>query len=235
MLGYSQLVRQGLEKFEYVAERYRVEITARPNRDAFDNRHGKGNLEDELGAHAGIGDYIHLAPYAFKVFLDNVHAHAAARHFGHDVCRGESGLEDKLPYILVGNRVRVSGDESHRDRLFKYFFLVEAVAVVFYAYPDFRAFVFGVQVDYADFGFSRRHALLFFFHAVVYRISDYVHKRVGYLLDDVLVHLGILARYLEVDRLVEFAGQVAHQSGHFLEQSLEGDHPDHHGGFLDFP
>jgi hypothetical protein len=61
--------------------------------------------------------------------------------------------------------------------------------------------------------------------AVVHRVADEVHERVGDLLDDRLVQLGVGARDLEIDLLAEFPAHVAHDAPEPVARLADLHHP----------
>ena len=65
-------------------------------------------------------------------------------------------------------------------------------------------------------------------------ISNNMHQRIGNLIDDVAIHLRVLAENRKIDLFLEFARQISYQTLHFVKKSVKGNHTQLHGEFLDF-
>ena len=66
-------------------------------------------------------------------------------------------------------------------------------------------------------------------------VADHVHERLAELVDDGLVHTGVLAFEDQLHVLALLSGQVAHQTGKALEDVPDGEHPDVHDRLLELP
>ena len=69
---------------------------------------------------------------------------------------------------------------------------------------------------------------------MIQRVPDDVHQRIGNFVDDVAIHLRVLAENCKIDLFLEFARQIPYQTLHFVEESVKGDHAQLHGEFLNF-
>jgi len=81
---------------------------------------------------------------------------------------------------------------------------------------------------------TRQAALFGGLHAMVHRVAQQVHQRVGHRLDDVLVGLGLVAADVQLHLLAEATGQVAHHPGETLQHLGDGHHAHLHDGALQF-
>ncbi len=68
-----------------------------------------------------------------------------------------------------------------------------------------------------DLGLAGGEALFRALDAVVGRVADHVGQRIGKLLDDRLVDLGVLADGLEADLLAGLGGELADEARHAAE------------------
>src|SRR5260370_28961370 len=75
-------------------------------------------------------------------------------------------------------------------------------------------------------GFAARSGRL---GAMVDRVADHMHQRVGQLFDHIAVELGVFATQLEADLLALVSRQVAHEARHALEQDADWNHAHGHG------
>ena len=82
-------------------------------------------------------------------------------------------------------------------------------------------------------GLAGGDALLGRFEAVVDGVADHVGQRIGQLVDDGLVDLGVLALGDEADRLAGHVGDFAHDARHALEDRLHRLGADRHDAVLD--
>src|SRR5712672_1025322 len=119
-------------------------------------------------------------------------------------------MEEHLAEIAVGKPVgRFGRDEAALDGAVLYAFVIDAATVVFDFDVNVIAAVIGAQGNFAGFGFSGSAAVGRVFDAVRDGIANQMDKRVGDLLNDVVVQLGFAAGEVEFDLLAGGSGGVA--------------------------
>src|SRR5882757_9258906 len=97
-------------------------------------------------------------------------------------------MEEHLAEIAVGKPVgRFGRDEAALNGAVLHAFVIDATAVVFDFDVNMIAAMVGAQENFAGFGFSGGTALGSVFDAVRDGIANQMDKRVGNLLDDVVV------------------------------------------------
>ena len=153
----------------------------------------------------------HAAAQRGDVALDDVHADAAAGQVGDLVGGGEARLEDEAEDLAVGQRA-AGFDQAALDCLGQDLVALQAAAVVADLDDDAAGVVVGVQRDRALRGLAARDAHVRGLDAVVDRVAHQVRQRIGDLLDDRLVELGVLAVDDELDVLAELARHVVHDA-----------------------
>src|SRR6267154_6694908 len=120
-------------------------------------------------------------------------------------------MEEHLAEIAVGKPVgRFGRDEAALDGAVLYAFVIDAAAVVFDFDVNVIAAMVGAQGNFAGFRFSGGAALGGIFDAVRDGIANKMDKRVGDLLNDVVVQLGFTAGEIEFDLLAGGSGGVAY-------------------------
>ncbi len=67
---------------------------------------------------------------------------------------------------------------------------------------------------------------------MVHCVTHQMHQRIGNILDDVLIHLGMLAHHLKVNVLAQLPGDIEHNAVHLLEQIGQRHHPHGHDYIL---
>jgi hypothetical protein len=75
---------------------------------------------------------------------------------------------------------------------------------------------------------ARRDASLGVFEAVIGRIADHMHQRIGQPLDHRLVEFGLLAGRRQIDLLAQIARQVVNKAAEPPEQRADRHHADAH-------
>ncbi|MGA2494324.1 MAG: AAA family ATPase [Roseiarcus sp.] len=105
---------------------------------------------------------------------------------------------------------------------------VEAESVVADADEHFGAGVTRDQADIARRRLARRDAGLGVFEAVIGRVANHVHERIGQPLDHRLVEFGLLAGGRQVHLLAEIARQIMDKAAETPEQRADRHHADAH-------
>src|SRR6266403_5923798 len=119
-------------------------------------------------------------------------------------------MKEHFAEIAIGEAVgRFGRDEAALDSTVLYAFVIDAAAVVFDFDVNVIAAVIGAQGNFAGFRFSGGAALGSVFDAVRDGIAHEMDKRVGDLLNDVVVQLGFAASKIEFDLLARGSGGVA--------------------------
>ncbi len=108
------------------------------------------------------------------------------------------------------------GSEAERDGLGPDARDVETASVVGDLDDDVTALVTGGQADGATLVLAGSEALRRRLEPVVGRVADHVGERIANELEHLAVELGVGPVHLELDRLAEFGGQVAHDPRQLL-------------------
>ena len=120
-------------------------------------------------------------------------------------CVEKPGLENQL--VDVGERQRVvGGDQPAADGFCENLCGVEARAVVFDLDDDVAGLVKRAQAQPRVHRLARRGAHVARLDAVVDGVADHVHQRIGDVLDDLAIELGVLTGQHEIDRLCPTSG-----------------------------
>ncbi len=112
---------------------------------------------------------------------------------------------------------------------------VQAAAVVGDADDDIAAFMESRQLDGAVGRLADIDAFLRRLQAVVGAVADHVGQRIADQFQHLAVQLGAFALHDEVDLLVQFVGEVAHQARQLLPGGADGLHARLHDAVLQFP
>ena len=101
---------------------------------------------------------------------------------------------------------------------------VDPASVVFQRDQNAVALLLGRENQMAGRGFAEALANLGGLDAMIHRVADQVNQRLGDLLDDFLVELGLAAANLELDFLAEGARQVADRPRERVEHRRDRQH-----------
>ena len=146
---------------------------------------------------------------------------------------GEARREDELVDLGFRHLLEFGlADETVRDRLGLDPLGVETAAVVGDADQDVAAFVIGGEPDGALLGLAAGGALGRGLQAVIGGVAHHVRQRILDQVEHLAVELGVGAVHLQFDLLVQFAGEVAHDSRQLLPGIADRLHPRLHDAFL---
>ena len=136
--------------------------------------------------------------------LDDVHADAAAGDVGRRRPRAEAGLEDQVEKLLGRPSIDLArGRHAPLDGHRAQHLQVDAAPVVFQRDQDAIALLLGREHQLAGRRLADALADGRRLDAVVDGVANEMNQRLGDLLDDFLVELGLAAANREVDFLVE--------------------------------
>src|SRR5258707_475399 len=119
-------------------------------------------------------------------------------------------MKEHFAEIAIGEAVGGFGrDEAALDGAVLHAFVIDAPTVIFDFDVNVIATMIGAQRNFSGFRFSGGAALGSIFDAVRDGIANKMDKRVGDLLNDVVVQLGFTAGEIEIDLLAGGSGGVA--------------------------
>src|SRR5574340_722611 len=229
--GYHAGLRT--DHFLHREDRQDVAVVPDSHHEPVDDRQRERHLKQEARALPERGLDIHVATDPLHVFLDDVHADAAARNIRNLVGGRKPGLEDEVEDVVIGE-AGVVCDNPALARLGKDFFSVDTAAVVANFDQDVAGLVRRPELDSGYRVLTRGGAFGCALNAVIRGVADHVHHRVRQFLDHVAVELGVVPEGLQLGLLAALPAQVADQPGHSAEQLPDWDHAHGHGRFLDF-
>ena len=179
---------------------------------------------------AGGAFQLHFATQRLDVAADHVHAHAATGQVGDRFGGGEAGLEDQVPDLRVGGVLGYG--QATLGGLGEDAFAIQAAAVVADFDDDVAALVRSRQGDGAGLVLARLRAHVGHFQAMVDRVADQVHQRIGDAFDQALVQLRAFADGAQAHLLAQARGQVADQAREAAEHGIHRQHAHANDGFL---
>ena len=189
---------------------------------------GERERQLKLNAQAAAGLFADskIAAHAPDHVLHHVEADAAAGDLGDGFLEREARQEQELEQLGLGE---LFSDGRRRqfpfqDRL-AHALRLDAGAVVGDRHQQHAGAVAGFEADGALGGFAGALALLGRFAAVIHGVAQQVSERTFQSLQDVAIHLGILADDFEPHLLADGSCQVAHHAGKAADPIAERPHP----------
>ncbi|GAK51141.1 hypothetical protein U14_02383 [Candidatus Moduliflexus flocculans] len=205
-----------------------------PHDLSFDNRHRQGQADRKGRSFAQFRGDFDFSAEGLDVFLDHIHTHAPAGHFGHLGGGGKTGGEDELVNLPIAEFL-IGTDHLHVHGLFQDLFLIQAASVVLDFDHDATGLMERPQQDMADGIFSGGGSIFRRFQTMIHGVADHMDQRIADLIDDNPIQFGFFAFGGEFDFFAGLLAQIANQTRHFLKHALDGNHPHHHGQFRQFP
>ena len=174
----------------------------------------------------GAADLVDVGPH-------HVHADTTAGDVG-DLRRGrEARREDELVDLRFRHLLEFDfGHDAVRERLRLDRLGVQPAAVVGDADDDVAAFVIGRKTDGAGLRLAGGGTRVRHLEAVVGRVAHHVRQRILDQVEHLAVQLGVCAVHLQLDLLVEFAGQVTDDARQLLPGIADRLHARLHDAFL---
>ncbi len=211
-----------LQRFQHVAQRQDQGFLAYRHGHAVEDGQGQRQADHHAGAVAGIAFQLDFATQCLDVAADHIHADTAAGQIGDRIGGGEARLEDQIPDLRIGRIVRhvqAALGGLGQDPL-----AVQAATVVADLNDDMPALVRGGEGNRAGLFLAGGAAGVGHFQAVIDRIADQVHQRIGDAFDQALVQFGALAERAQAHLLAEPGGQVADQAREAAEHRVHRQH-----------
>ena len=198
-----------------------------------DDRQGKRDLDDELGATPLHRGQLDGAADLLDVGTHHVHADATAGDRRHGRRRREAGLEDVLLDLLLAHRIELGlACNPVLDALLLDLFGGQAFAVIRDLDDDVTALVEGIEGHGPDLGLARLDAVGRDLQTMVGRIAHHVGERVLDQLQHLAIELRLRALHHQVDFLVEFVRQIPDDAGQLRPSIADRLHAGGHDAFL---
>lgn len=183
-------------------QRDRIAFAAHIDQHAVDDGQRQRQAQGQGGSVTRFGVEIDFAPQRRDGAQHDIHADAATRQFGDLVHGRETGLEDHPVDLAVAELVLL-GHQPLANRLLADLLGIQAAPVVAHGDQNLGPGIAGAKLDCAGFRFSGSAPVFRGFQAVIHRIAQDMHQRIGQKLDHGFVQLGVFAGRHEVERLVQ--------------------------------
>ena len=192
---------------------------------------GCGDRDDdpELGAGAGLGSHLDPAMGRFDIGPDNVEADTSSGHVSDERGGGQAGFQGQPEEFLGRHPV---GVDTASRRLLSHAVHIDAPAVIGHRDDHVRAQLHGVQPDGGLRGFAGPFPLVGEFDAMVDRIADQMHQRVGELVQHASIQFGVDSLCLPPDVLAQGPRQVADGPLELIGDRGNGNHLGSHRPIL---
>ena len=181
-----------------------------------------GTRISEPHALAAPGVDLDDAADPLDIGADDVHADAAAGNGG-DLAGGrQAGGEDQRHLLLEREAVGAVGrDDAGADRLADQRVAVDAAAVVGHLDQDLVAGLARRDAQIAGLVLAGLGPALLVLDAMIDRVADDVGQRIADHLDHLAIELDVAAVDLELDRLAQLGGEIAHHPRQCREQAVD--------------